>query len=106
MREFTLDKRNLETLFPQHAILSYICYTYGEIEKSFSHIQSERKVLKPVFGTKGRGIKITKKIPQQESLRQEDFPYLLQEFFDTSRGFYEFPGIHDFRIIILAGKIV
>lgn len=106
MRDFSWDKTQFEVLFPEYAIDSIVCKNYSEIEKNFSLIKTKRKVIKPQFWTKGRGVKIRKKLPLECKFLPENFPYLLQEFFDTSWWFYEFPWIHDFRVVILGGKVI
>ena len=43
-------------------------------------------------------------LPDKDELIWE-YPYLLQDFIDTSNRFEWYTWIHDFRVIILNGKI-
>lgn len=65
-------------------------------------------VLKPARGLCGKGIIINKaKNISREKLVKKYFPYVLQEFVDTSFGIKNItPGKHDLRIIIVDGKMV
>ncbi len=106
IREITQDKTIFEKLFPQYAIHSRVCYSYQDIVNHFKHISTPLKVLKPIKWTRSKGIIITDSLPASQDLESHFFPYLLQEFFDTSNGFYDFPWMHDFRIVMLSGKII
>ncbi len=71
--------------------------------RQISKIKSEQVVIKPRFGSGGRGIKIVNK----NSVRRLSKDYMLQEFIDTSYGIKgEFRGVHDLRLVILDGKII
>ena len=68
-------------------------------------ISSKLVVAKPVDGFGGAGIVIdtAEKVPK----KLHDFPYLLQEFIDTSGGIPGIcTGLHDFRMISVQGQIV
>lgn len=106
IKDITLEKTYIETVFPDHTLHSLVCENYIDIEKNFWHIKTELKVLKPLRGTRGRGIFIQEYIPQKEELPELYYPYILQEFFDTSSGWESYPGYHDFRVVILNGKII
>lgn len=107
IREITKDKRIIEKLFPKYTLRSIICANYEEISKNYTDISSHLKVLKPAEGTLWKWIIIWDKIPLKSKLSMEYFPYLLQEFHDTSWGFYWLcKWLHDFRVVILNGEII
>lgn len=84
MRDITIDKSILETIFPEHTISSILCNNYQEIKDAFHTIPSNKKVFKPISESGGRGIIISDTLPYQEEFLPERFPYLLQAFHDTS----------------------
>jgi len=49
---FCRDKTQIESLFPKYCFTSEYCENYRDIEKKFSKISRNTKVLKPVFGSK------------------------------------------------------
>jgi hypothetical protein len=104
IKEICSDKRKIETLFPKHTLTSYNCESYSDVLKYWTKVSSNTKVLKPVFGSQGRWIIIWDIIPLEGEFT-ETFPYILQEFLDTSWGFYGEKWIHDFRTIIINGEI-
>lgn len=106
MRSFTLDKTHFEKIFPQYALPSIVCSSYHEIHENFWNIPSAYKVLKPQFWTRSKGIFIQSQLPYTEDFLLENYPYLLQEFHDTSAWFYDTPGLHDFRVVLLNGEII
>ena len=106
LKHIFIDKKKTENLFPEYIIKSIICENYSEIQESFPKISSTLKVLKPQFWTQWKWIFIQEKIPKEEEIEQKFYPYILQEFFDTSEGFGTYSWIHDFRVIILNGKII
>ena len=104
IKDFCRDKTQIESIFPEYSFKSEICNSYSEILKKHKNINSEIKVYKPCFGSRALGIVISDSLPSKSQLTWE-YPYLIQEFMDTSAGFQWYPGIHDFRVIILNGKI-
>jgi len=104
--KFTKDKTIFEKHFPDLAIKSISCKNYNDIKWNFSKIHSKLKVLKPQRWTRSQWIYIQKNIPLQKELPVEFYPYLLQEFHDTSKWFYNFPWFHDFRIVMLNGEVI
>ena len=105
--EITKDKRIIEVLFPEYSMKSIVCNNYSEILQNFENILSDLKVLKPHWGFLWKWISIGQDIPQESELWKDDYPYLLQDFHDTSWGFYDLSsGLHDFRVVILDGKII
>jgi len=106
IKSITINKTHFENLFPDYAIKSIICNSYEDVEKKFNKISTKLKVLKPINGTKSKWIFIGNNIPPKNEFLSEDYPYLLQEFFDTSWWFYGYPWIHDFRVIMLWWNII
>lgn len=101
IREITHDKTILEGIFPKYVIQSIICNNYEDIKQNFDSISTDLKVLKPIKWTRSKWIFIQDNLPDEDEILSEFYPYLLQDFFDTSRGFYQYPWIHDFRVIML-----
>ncbi len=106
MYSLTRNKQNIEKIFPEITLHSQLCQNYQVIEKKFPLIKSHLKVLKPRDGTRSRWIFIWENIPKEELFLPNNFPYIIQEFFDTSHWFYEFPWLHDCRIILLDWEII
>lgn len=105
--EITKDKSLIEKLFPKYTLASIICNNYEEILNNFQKNTANLKVLKPLKWSLWTWIFIWEKIPDISEINEENFPYLLQEFVDTSWWFYEIcEWIHDFRVIILDWKII
>jgi len=84
LKSLTIDKTMIEDIFPQYTLKSIICKNYQDIQKHFSKSITELKVLKPQNGTRSKGIFIEKNIPNEAYFEKDYFPYLLQDFFDTS----------------------
>lgn len=104
IKDFCRDKRKIEAIFSEYTLTSYTCENYDEIQQNWRNIAWETKVLKPVFGSQWTWVIIWNALPHAEEIT-ESYPYMLQEFIDTSRGFYRHTWIHDFRTILLNGKI-
>lgn len=104
IKDFCKDKTQIESIFPEYSFKSEICNSYSEILKKHENINSEIKVYKPCFGSRALGIVISDTLPSKSQLTWE-YPYLIQEFMDTSAGFEWYSGVHDFRVIILNWKI-
>ncbi len=75
-----------------------------ELPAALDRLPGERAVAKPIDGDRGRGVMIG---PKNEIGKQiSRFPYLLQEFMDTSGGIPGLvEGMHDFRIIFAGDAI-
>ncbi len=104
IKEFCRDKTRIESIFPEYTLHSQICDSYEDVVSKFDNISSDVKVFKPCFWSQAEGIIMTSALPKKHELQWE-YPYLIQEFINTSDGFEWYPGIHDFRVIILNGKI-
>jgi len=107
IRDITIDKRVIQDIFPSLTLKSVVCDSYEEIKKEFSCFPWDIKVLKPICESRGRWIFISQNLPKEEEFQVSHFPYLIQEFHDTSWWFYELcSGIHDFRVVILNWEII
>ncbi|MBI2657652.1 ATP-grasp domain-containing protein [Candidatus Woesearchaeota archaeon] len=81
---------------------NYLPKTFFSL-KDLRKIKTGLVVLKPRFGSGGRGIQIREK----GAIKKLKKDYLLQEFIDTSRGVKGlFPSVHDLRVLVLNGKII
>ena len=106
LNEYMRDKRVTEELFPQYSIASIECQDYNDIVRNFSRVQTTHKVLKPYNGSQWKWVFITESIPQKNEFDSSLFPYLLQEFIDTSDWFWWHNWYYDLRIIILSWRII
>ncbi len=80
--------------------------TKENASKMLEKIPTKTIVLKPVFGSEGKGIRIVKKLDFTLDLLNEDTPYFAQAFLDSSSGIPSLvKGIHDLRLIIFNGKV-
>jgi glutathione synthase/RimK-type ligase-like ATP-grasp enzyme len=102
--EICTDKWKTYELFSEHCPKTFLVRSAGELENALAQIPSSLVVAKPQGGEEGKGVLID----TAENIRLDvrSFPYLIQEFMDTSGGI---PGIvegpHDFRIIVINGEI-
>ena len=81
---------------------NYCPATYGSI-KHISKIKNDTIVVKPRFGSGGKGIKIKRK----GSVKRLEKDFLVQEFINTSDGIKGLVrGVHDLRLVVLNGKIM
>lgn len=105
IKEFCRNKNIFQKNFPEFAITSILCKNYSDIQKNFHLILTKLKVLKPCNGSQGRGIIFSESLLSENDIEKENYPYLLQSFFDTSSGCMWYKWIHDFRTIIIDGQI-
>jgi hypothetical protein len=106
LHEYMRDKSITERLFPEYCIRSIECWDYEERKNHFYRIPTTQKVLKPYNSSQWKWIIIGKNLPSKNLLVDEFYPYLLQEFLDTSKWFWKYTWYHDFRIIILSWEII
>lgn len=96
--EICNDKFRTYEAFQKFCPQTFLVRNKAELEKIIVKIKTEQKVLKPLCGAGGAGILIGD--AGQVLAQAQDFPYVVQEFLDTSGGI---PGIiagrHDLRII-------
>lgn len=76
-----------------------------EFEKALDEIDSELIVAKPLDAFGGAGVVIGSKAKLKKKVK--NFPYLVQEFIDTSKGIPGIvKGLHDFRLVVVKGEVV
>ncbi|MBI2415869.1 MAG: ATP-grasp domain-containing protein [Candidatus Kerfeldbacteria bacterium] len=70
-------------------------------------IKTDKIVVKPVFGTEGRGIIVTNKNNFEYTQLDSAYePYLIQKFIDTSNGIPDIVnGLHDLRLYMFNGVV-
>lgn len=107
IKEITKNKQLIEDIFPSVTLKSIIAYDYKDIQIAFNKIISNIKVIKPCSWTMWNHIHIWENIPEKNDIHTNWYPYIIQEFHDTSWGFYNLcTWLHDFRVVILWGKII
>ncbi len=103
--ELCTDKWKTYEMFQEFCPVTTIVHSKEELKSALDAMPSELTVAKPLDSQGGNGVIIADKKKIEESVTS--FPYLLQEFIDTSNGI---PGIvddlHDFRIITVNGKTI
>lgn len=99
------DKYRSYMLFKRFSPMTVKVNAETDIHSALTHIHTAKVVAKPIDGEEGHGIVID----DRETIMGKipHFPYLLQEFMDTSGGI---PGVvegrHDLRIVVIEGRIV
>ncbi len=105
MESICMNKHKTYEMFPQLMSPSMVVHNAQEAWKALTHLTTGLIVAKPLTGCEGRGIIIASRETVARSL--PSFPYLLQEFMDTSDGI---PGLthtkHDFRTVIINGEVI
>ena len=98
------DKFKTTDLFQKFMIPSYIVSTNQELQDLAKKLPTNKIVIKPNTGIMGRGVQIRSK----ENLPRIRTKKLVQRFIDTSQGIKELDikGTHDFRVLVLSGKIL
>jgi hypothetical protein len=105
LSEISSNKFKTFSYFGKYMKLSYLITrnNYADILKK---ITTQKLVLKPVFGSEGKGIYIVDKKDFLSSLLPRKTAYFAQEFIDGKEGI---PGImkgnHDLRLIIFNGEV-
>lgn len=99
------NKAKSYALFPSLFPATIVAHTFDEAAQFLRALPTAMAVAKPVDEEEGRGVFI---LPKEELLASvPSYPYLFQEFIDTSAGI---PGItdavHDFRIISIRGDFI
>lgn len=105
MDEICVNKWKTYEMFTEHCPFTAIIQSQKELHDALEAIQTELVVAKPLDGEEGHGVFIEP--ASAITAKIQTFPYLLQEFIDTSGGI---PGIvegtHDLRIICIGSEIV
>lgn len=103
IEEICGDKWKMYKQFPHLFSKSWLIESEEQFKEVIEMNKGKLLVQKPLNGNQGRGVSVA----QAETLKSMNFPFLLQEFLDSSGGV---PGIvegtHDFRIALLDGEIV
>jgi glutathione synthase/RimK-type ligase-like ATP-grasp enzyme len=105
VEDICTDKSKTYELFPHLFPLSLIAHNKKELQDACDRMQSDTVVAKPLDKEGGEGVMVA---PKNEVLKSvQSFPYIIQEFIDTSGGI---PGLiegsHDFRIASVNGDIM
>jgi len=88
--------------FIEYSPKSVLIENKNDLDK-FKKLSSEKIILKPLFGSGGRNIKVYKK----SDFRPIKFPFIVQEFLVTRKGIQGIvKGQHDLRIILANNKII
>lgn len=105
IHEVCTDKWLTYTLFPELSPLTFRISDEKELHTQLLNIPSDLVICKPIDGGEGKGVKV---LSQTQVLSEKfRYPFLMQEFLDTSIGIPGIiPGMHDLRIAILNGEIV
>lgn len=106
MEMFCKDKFLQSKKFSKISPKTFLVKNNFDFRKSLMKIKSGKAILKPRFGLGGKGISVFE--TKKEFVKKIDEEFVLQEFIDSSKGIPKtsIKGIHDFRCIILNGKII
>jgi glutathione synthase/RimK-type ligase-like ATP-grasp enzyme len=103
--EIASSKLKTSLLLPQHFKPYHKISNQAGLEKAFSQIKGKYIVLKPDIGSGGTGVII--ETPEKVRQLNLDYPLILQEFIDSSRGI---PGItqgpHDLRLVFINDDLI
>lgn len=98
------DKLKCYTSFPEITPKSFLINNHNELAKALKFIQTEKVVLKPRFGSYGKGVIIINKKDLRNGITKNT---ILQEFVDSSDGLSGM-GIkqtHDLRVVVINGRV-
>lgn len=99
------DKEQTALMFPNYVPKTIIVHSAEEMPEALDQLDTDTVVAKPIDGAEGRGIFIESK--KEITQHVSEFPYLLQEYIDTTGGIPGLvEGLHDFRMISIDGDIV
>ncbi len=96
------DKLLTYKLFPEFVPPLFPLTSAAHLQYALRLLQSEHVVVKPRFGSEGRGVFILKKRQLLDALPRT---MLAQEFVDSSAGILGVRSVHDFRILMVNGVI-
>ena len=104
--ECCVDKSMTSFLLTRAGIPTPETWVTGSFEQARSIVQREAGslglVLKPLFGSQGRGLQLIRKpddLPREEN---KTGVYYLQRFVGVERG----GGYHDFRLLVVRGRVI
>lgn len=99
-----LDKRKTFAAFSEHCPLTKEVHSKEEALDFLEKVSTAFAVAKPIDGEEGKGVIIMRKNELADHI--PSYPYLMQEFVDTSGGV---PGItdgmHDLRLTLINGDV-
>lgn len=100
----TENKSETNRLFKKYQVKTILCSNHDELIDSFRQIDGNMIVVKKPVSHSGTDVYIGVKEDVLKRLNYE-FPYIVQEFMDTSGGIEGIAkGMHDFRVYILGGE--
>jgi glutathione synthase/RimK-type ligase-like ATP-grasp enzyme len=104
LEELCTDKSRTYVAFPEYSPATHTVHNKEELEKALAAARGSMVVAKPLDDEGGAGVHIASKDEIRAAVNS--FPYLIQEFIDTSEGI---PGVmegyHDLRIACVSGEI-
>ena len=103
---YLTDKSNIARALPQFHPETRVAAA-ADILDAVSAIPGERVVIKPVTGSRSKGVQLLPKTALSNS-QFNSGNYLVQEYIDTSAGIPEFDikGTHNVRILSIGSKVV
>ena len=96
------DKLLTSNIFPDLMPKTFLINDSYELHRVMNHIPSNYVVIKPRYGSFGKGVSILPKKDVVNGIRKNT---VLQEFIDTSEGILGIKSVHDLRTMIVDGKI-
>lgn len=96
------DKLLTYNIFPDLVPKTFLINDSYELHRVLNHIPSDIVVIKPRYGSFGRGVMI---IPKKELKNGISKDTVIQEFVDTSKGMMGIEAVHDLRCMIVDGKV-
>ncbi len=99
------DKWETYGFFEAQSPYSILVESKTDLAAALARIQTDLKVIKPVSGLQGEGVRIE----ASEDLMANgiDMPVIVQEFLDSSGGIPGIvDGVHDFRVTLLNGEVI
>ena len=99
------DKWETYGIFEAQSPFSILVQSKAELSDALARIPTDFKVIKPVSGLQGEGVRIG--MPDDLMANGVDMPVIVQEFLDSSGGIPGIvEGVHDFRITLLNGDVI
>tara|TARA_Y100000310_G_scaffold305469_1_gene345653 strand:+ start:44 stop:979 length:936 start_codon:yes stop_codon:yes gene_type:complete len=96
------DKVLTYNILPELVPKTFLINNSYELQRMQHFLKTDKVVLKPRFGSFGKDVVVIDKKDLRNGISKNT---VIQEFVDTSAGIMKHPGIHDFRFMIVDGKI-
>ena len=96
------DKLLTYNIFPELLPKTFLVNDHYELHRVLHYVRTEMVVLKPRYGSYGRGVMILPKNKLKNGILKDT---IVQEFIDSSKGIFDIHSVHDLRVIIIDGKI-